>query len=126
LSVSFVSIKQKEYNGGARWKGKGWAGIIVLFENAWEGTMIIFETEQLQFRPLTTSDLDDLAALYADPEVMRFLGGPRSKDEVQRVLSGYFREYSIYGDSFFAILQKSDQRFIGYCALLKQEVEGEL
>jgi len=126
LSISFVSIKQKEYNGGAMWEGKGWAGIIVLFENTWEGTMIIFETEQLQFRPLTTADLDDLAALYADPEVMRFLGGPRNKDEVQRVLSGYFREYSIYGDSFFAIIQKSDQRFIGYCALLKQEVEGEL
>ena len=86
--------------------------------------MINFETEHLQFRPLTASDLDDLAALYADPEVMRFLGGPRSKDEVQRVLSGYIREYQIYEDSVFAIVQKSDQRFIGYCALLKQEVEG--
>jgi len=85
--------------------------------------MINFETEHLQFRPLTASDLDDLAALYADPEVMRFLGGPRSKDEVQRVLCGYIREYQIYEDSVVAIVQKSDQHFIGYCALLQQEVE---
>ncbi len=86
--------------------------------------MIILETEHLLFRPLTLSDLDDLAKLYADPEVMRFLGGPRSKDEVQRVLHGYIREYEIYGHSFFATIQKSDQRFIGQCGLLNQEVEG--
>ena len=87
--------------------------------------MIILETEHLLFRPLTLSDLDDLTALYADPEVMRFLGGPRSKDEVQRVLNRYIQEYQIYGHSFFATIQKSDQRFIGHCGLLNQEVEGQ-
>src|SRR2546422_10937925 len=86
--------------------------------------MIIVETEHLLFRPLMLSDLDDLAALYADPEVMRFLGGPRSKDEVQLILNRYIREYELYGHSFFATIQKSDQRFIGQCGLLKQEVEG--
>ena len=86
--------------------------------------MIILETEHLLFRPLTLSDLDDLIALYADPEVMRFLGGPRSKEDVQHALSGYIREYEIYGHSFFATIQKSDQRFIGHCGLLNQEVEG--
>src|SRR5437016_5083039 len=87
--------------------------------------MILFETEHLQFRALTASDLDELTGLYADPQVMRFLGGPRSKDEVLYVLNRYFREYQIYEDAFFATILKSDQRFIGYCALLKQEVEGE-
>jgi len=87
--------------------------------------MIILETEHLFFRPLTLSDLDDLTALYADPEVMRFLGGPRSKDEVLHVLNRYIQEYQMYGHSFFATIQKSDQRFIGHCGLLNQEVEGE-
>jgi [ribosomal protein S5]-alanine N-acetyltransferase len=86
--------------------------------------MIILETQHLLFRPLTRSDLDDLAALDADPEVMRFLGGPRSKDEVHYILNRYIREYELYGHSFFATIQKSDQRFIGQCGLLKQEVEG--
>jgi [ribosomal protein S5]-alanine N-acetyltransferase len=57
-----------------------------------EDTLIILETQHLLFRPLTLSDLDDLAALYADPAVMRFLGGPRSKDEVRHVLNRYIRE----------------------------------
>ena len=87
--------------------------------------MIILETDHLLFRPLALSDLDDLAALYADPEVMRFLGGPRSRDEVQRVLNRYIREYQMYGHSFFATILKSDERFIGQCGLLNQEVEEQ-
>jgi RimJ/RimL family protein N-acetyltransferase len=87
--------------------------------------MIILETEHLLFRPLKLSDLDDLTTLYTDPEVMRFLGGPRNKAEVERILNAYIREYEIYGHSFFATLQKSDQRFIGQCGLLNQEVEGQ-
>src|SRR5215469_1048376 len=90
-----------------------------------EDTMIIVETEHLLFRPLTLSDLDDLVALYADAAVMRFLGGPRSKEEVQYVLNRYIREYQIYGHSFFATILKSDQRFIGQCGLLNQEVEEQ-
>ncbi len=87
--------------------------------------MIVLETERLLFRPLTDADLDELAALYADPDVMRFLGGPRSRDEVQHVLKEYIREYQIYGHSFFATILKKDQRFIGHCGLLKQEVEEQ-
>lgn len=90
-----------------------------------EDTMIIVETEHLLFRPLTLSDLDDLVALYADAAVMRFLGGPRSKEEVQDILNRYIREYEMYGHSFFATIQKSDQRFIGQCGLLNQEVEEQ-
>ena len=90
-----------------------------------EDTRIILETQHLLFRPLTLSDLDDLAALYADLAVMRFLGGPRSKDEVRHVLNRYIREYETYGHSFFATIQKHDQRFIGQCGLLNQEVEGQ-
>lgn len=84
---------------------------------------IVVETEHLLFRPLMLEDLDDLTVLYADPEVMRFLGGPRSRDEVQRVLNRYIREYQIYGHSFFATILKDDQRFIGQCGLLNQEVD---
>lgn len=87
--------------------------------------MIILETEHLLFRPLTLSDLDDMAALYADPEVMHYLGGPRDRNEVERVLNGYIRDYQMYGHSFFATILKSDQSFIGHCGLLNQEVEGQ-
>ena len=32
-----------------------------------------FRDRTFSFRPLTLSDLDDMAALYSDPEVMRYL-----------------------------------------------------
>jgi RimJ/RimL family protein N-acetyltransferase len=37
--------------------------------------MPVLGTERLRLRPLHASDLDEYAALHADPEVMRFLGG---------------------------------------------------
>ncbi|QBD76521.1 N-acetyltransferase [Ktedonosporobacter rubrisoli] len=87
--------------------------------------MIILETEHLLFRPLTITDLDDMTTLYSDPEVMRFLGGPRSRSQVQLALNRYIQEYQIYGHSFFATLLKENQKFIGHCGLLNQEVEGQ-
>jgi RimJ/RimL family protein N-acetyltransferase len=32
------------------------------------------ETERLRLRPFRRSDVDDYAALHADPEVLRYLG----------------------------------------------------
>jgi [ribosomal protein S5]-alanine N-acetyltransferase len=87
--------------------------------------MRILETEHLFFRPLTLDDLDELTVLYADAEVMHFLGGPRSRDDVKRILNRYISEYQMYGHSFFATLLKSDGRFVGQCGLLRQEVEGQ-
>jgi ribosomal-protein-alanine N-acetyltransferase len=87
--------------------------------------MIILETEHLLFRPLTLSDLDDLTVLYSDPEVMRYLGGPRNRSEVQSALNRYIQEYQMYGHSFFATILKDEQRFIGHCGLLNQEVEDQ-
>jgi ribosomal-protein-alanine N-acetyltransferase len=86
---------------------------------------VIVETEHLLFRPLTLSDLDDLTALYADPEVMRFLSGPRDREEVKQILVRYMQEYQIFGQSFFAVILKAEQRFIGHCGLVNQEVAGK-
>jgi RimJ/RimL family protein N-acetyltransferase len=44
-------------------------------------------TERLLLRPFTTADLDDLFAIYARPEVVRYLyANVRSRDEVSEVL----------------------------------------
>jgi len=34
----------------------------------------VFETKRLRFRRLTMNDLDPPAKLYADPDVMRYIG----------------------------------------------------
>ena len=38
-------------------------------------------TPQLAFREMTPYDLDDMAALLGDPEVMRFYPHPKNRDE---------------------------------------------
>jgi ribosomal-protein-alanine N-acetyltransferase len=47
----------------------------------------ILETNRLLLRILTLDDLDDLAPIYADPEVMRYIGPPRSREESRVALS---------------------------------------
>ena len=39
-------------------------------------------TPQLAFREMTPDDLDDMAALLGDPEVMRYYPHPKNRDEV--------------------------------------------
>ena len=47
------------------------------------------ETERLRLRPLEAGDLDDLAAIYAEPEVVRFLyWDVRTRAEAEVVLAG--------------------------------------
>jgi RimJ/RimL family protein N-acetyltransferase len=58
------------------------------------------ETERLTLRPITASDVDDLRALHADPEVMRFL----DPAPVENYL----------GESFHAAHEKATGRFVGW------------
>ena len=44
-------------------------------------SMTILETPRLLFRPLTPEDADDLAALYVDPEIMRYFEGTRTREQ---------------------------------------------
>jgi RimJ/RimL family protein N-acetyltransferase len=58
------------------------------------------ETERLTLRPLGPSDADELHALHADPEVMRFL----DPEPVEHFLT----------DSFHAAHEKASGRFVGW------------
>ena len=44
-------------------------------------------TPQLAFREMTPDDLDDMAALLGDPEVMRYYPHPKTRDEASAWIS---------------------------------------
>lgn len=46
--------------------------------------MVIARTERLTLRPMAMTDLDDMAALLGDPEVMRYYPAPKSREEAAR------------------------------------------
>jgi RimJ/RimL family protein N-acetyltransferase len=92
---------------------------------------IILETERLFLRRLLPDDLDDLFALYRDPEIRRFfpegtLTYEETKDELEFFLNGHPDHPEL---GLWATVCKETHDFIGRCGLLpwtigqRQEVE---
>jgi RimJ/RimL family protein N-acetyltransferase len=79
---------------------------------------VFLETERLVLRRLTMADVDNLAGLDGDPDVMRFVSGgiPTSRDEIENeflpAFLGYYERYQQYG--FWAAIQKSTGDFLGW------------
>jgi [ribosomal protein S5]-alanine N-acetyltransferase len=55
---------------------------------------VVLETERLVLRQFTPDDLDALAELYADEQVMRYIGagGARTREEAARSLAAYLAD----------------------------------
>jgi ribosomal-protein-alanine N-acetyltransferase len=87
---------------------------------------VVLETERLILRRLTLDDLDDLAALYRDPEVRRwFPDGTRTLEQTREELAWVIDVYyARYGYGLWATILKETGAFIGRCGLLPWEIEG--
>ena len=81
-------------------------------------------TERLGLRPLRESDLDALAAIYADPAVMRFLGGPRTREDTRTRLGWIIAAHREQGYGLWATTLRADGALIGRCGILVQDIEG--
>jgi ribosomal-protein-alanine N-acetyltransferase len=87
---------------------------------------VVLETERLLLRRLSMDDLEELAALYRDPDVRRYFpDGVRTheqtREELQWVLDVY---YPRYGYGLWATVLKETGAFIGRCGLLPWEIGG--
>jgi RimJ/RimL family protein N-acetyltransferase len=80
-------------------------------------------TSRLAFRELTLADLDDMAALLGDPEVMTFYDHPKTRDESREWIEWNRR---LYGERGFGLwrLALRDDAFVGDCGLTPQLVDG--
>lgn len=84
-----------------------------------------FETERLLLRPLEAGDLEDLCALYRDPEVMRHVTGePRDRRETEAALERHLGDHRRFGYGLCATFLKADGKFIGRCGLIPWRQEG--
>ena len=81
-------------------------------------------TRRLAFRHMTTSDLDDMAALLGDPRVMRYYPRPKTRDEALAWIDWNQRLYRQEGFGLWLITLKSTGELVGDCGLTPQEVEG--
>lgn len=89
--------------------------------------MIIAETDRLLLREFTLGDLDDMAALFADPEVMRFSLGTKSREESERWIKGCLEDYAPerWGFGLWAVVVKERGDFAGFCGLTRfDDIDG--
>lgn len=88
-------------------------------------TLVILETERLILRRQKESDVDALVTLWSNPQVTRYLGGPRDQQAlresfVQSALSPFSDDYDLW-----PVVEKKTGRVIGHSGLLDKEVEGK-
>ena len=90
--------------------------------------MIILETNRLILRHLVNDDLDDLFALYSDPEIRQYfpeglLNLAETKEELEWHMNGH-PKYPELG--LWATIHKETGKFIGRCGLLPWEIDDKL
>lgn len=88
--------------------------------------MIVAETERLILRELSMDDLDPLAELFADPEVMRFSLGVKSREKTAEIIEGCIQNYKPerLGFGLYGVIRKEDNAFLGYCGLSRFDDVG--
>lgn len=81
--------------------------------------MAEIETARLRLRLFRPEDLDDLAALFADPDVMRYVGNgkPASREEAAKALQSIIQHWKRHGFGRWAVEKKSTREFVGFGGL---------
>jgi [ribosomal protein S5]-alanine N-acetyltransferase len=88
--------------------------------------MKIAETQRIMLRLFNLNDLDDLAAIFADPQVMHFsISGVKTKAQTKSTIENILLSYQKHGWGLYAIEQKEDRQLIGYCGLFAQQIDGQ-
>jgi RimJ/RimL family protein N-acetyltransferase len=88
--------------------------------------MVILETERLTLRHLVLDDLDELFALYRDPEIRRhFPEGTLTYEETREELEWFLNGHPEHPElGLWATIHRPTGRFIGRCGLLPWTIEG--
>jgi len=88
--------------------------------------MLVTATDRLLLRHLVPADLDALATIQADPEVMRYVSGcALSRDETAAQIERIGAYQKALGFSLWAVCEREKGTLIGRAGLLVQIVEGK-
>lgn len=78
-------------------------------------------TSRLRFREMTTDDLDAMAALLGDPEIMAYYPSPKSRSESAEWIARMNERYETHGHGLW-IIETHDGVFVGDCGITWQSV----
>jgi len=77
----------------------------------------VLRTDRLVLSPHVPDDLDDCAALLADPEVTAMIGGPMSREHVWHRLLRYVGQWQLFGYGHWVVRDR-DGRHLGDVGLM--------
>ncbi len=89
---------------------------------------MIFSTQRLYIRKIEAEDLGALHEMHANPNVMRYTGDtPNTIKDDRENLKHILNCYDTPDNDFWiwAIIRKTDNAFIGTCALIKSDPQNE-
>ena len=84
----------------------------------------IIETPRLVLREMTNDDLDFLAEMVGDPDVMRFYPQVYDREGAKAWLDRALMRYATDGHGFWLVVDRATGEPRGQVGVLKQDVEG--
>lgn len=136
LPEAWGDIDRFEGSGYARilvpyYDGGRLVGVTNIYELADELTVAATEAEpilttpRLDLREMNLEDLDFLASLLADPEVMRYFPKPLSREESEAWIHRQLDRYEQDGCGYWLVIEKSSQQPVGQIGVLMTEIDGQ-
>ena len=77
------------------------------------------ESERLNYRQVTSADVEDIFKIYSDPEVAKYdwYKPIATKDDALSIINRYGKEFQNKEELTWGVERKYDNKIIGYCCL---------
>lgn len=87
----------------------------------------VLETNRLLLRHQVIQDLDELWALYCDPQITKYIpDAPRTREEAKEELEWHMHGHPRFPElGLWATVHKETGKFIGRCGLLPWTIDGQ-
>jgi [ribosomal protein S5]-alanine N-acetyltransferase len=85
---------------------------------------VVIETSRLLLREISPLDLDFMAAMLGDAEVMHFWPKPLTRPEAEQEISNIQKKYANDGCGFWLTVEKHSSQPVGQAGILIQTING--
>ncbi len=83
------------------------------------------KTGRLQLRLLTPTDIPSLIELWTNPEVTRYMGGPRDAAKLQQGFTEDLNNPIPETYDLWPVIETSTGQVVGHCGLLAKEIDHQ-
>jgi ribosomal-protein-alanine N-acetyltransferase len=84
------------------------------------------ETKRLLIRSIIPTDAPFLAKLWTDPIVTKYMGGPRTYDDIYEEFTKDAQDTIKPKIDLWPVIEKSTGSIIGHCGILDKDIENEI